>query len=90
MDPAVNVVPHKQVIRVGRIPPNPKHLKQVVQLTVNVSNNCDGACHWLYIRLFDKNLPCLRRRKESQESTALAAGTAATGEVKYERLREEM
>lgn len=46
---AVDVVAHEEVVRVGRLASDLEELQKVVQLTVDVAADCDGASYRLYV-----------------------------------------
>ena len=42
---SVHIVAHEQIVGVGRLPPDPEQLHQVVELAVHVSAHCHRAFH---------------------------------------------
>ena len=53
---SVDVVPHEEVVGIGRVSSNAKELHQIMPLTVNVSADRDGRRHWLDVRLLQERL----------------------------------
>merc|ERR1719491_152297 len=52
---AVNIIPQKEIVRVRNMPANPEELQEVVNLAMNISNDCHWRRHGLDIALSDEN-----------------------------------
>ena len=59
---SVDVVPHEQVVCVGRLSPNTEELHQVVELAMHVPTYCHWTLDFLNVGLFCKNLLRLKVR----------------------------
>jgi len=55
----IDVVSHEEIVGIGRVTSNPEKLHQVVELTVNVTTDGDGAAHRLDVGLLHENLASL-------------------------------
>ena len=47
--PAIDVIAHKEVVRVGRLASNVKKLTQIVELAMNITANSDWRTHLLHV-----------------------------------------
>uniref|UniRef100_M4C2T4 Uncharacterized protein n=1 Tax=Hyaloperonospora arabidopsidis (strain Emoy2) TaxID=559515 RepID=M4C2T4_HYAAE len=54
--PAVDVIPHEEVVRIRTRAAYPEELQEVVKLSVNVATDRDGTLDWLDIRLAREDL----------------------------------
>ena len=61
---SVNVISHKEVVGVGGLATDLEQLAQVVELTVDVTANCDGGAHLLHVGLVDQDFFCLKEKRE--------------------------
>lgn len=53
------VVPHEEIIRIGRLATNPEQLDEIMKLPVDVPAHRYGAFHRLHVPLFHDHSPCL-------------------------------
>jgi len=56
---AIDVVTHEEIVRVGRVAADAEELHEIVELTVNITTDGDGAAHRLDVGLFHQDLACL-------------------------------
>ena len=52
---AIDIVAHKEVVRVGRLAANLKKFAQIMELAVNIAANSHRCAHLLHIRLVDED-----------------------------------
>ncbi len=57
IEPTVNIVPQKQIVRSRALSTLLEQLQQVIELPMNVPTNGDRQVNPLHIILFDQNLP---------------------------------
>jgi len=53
------IITHEEIIGIGCTPSNPKQLDEIVELTMNIAADGDGALHRLHVPLLHQNRPCL-------------------------------
>lgn len=82
---AVDVVAHKQVVRLRGGAPDPEQLHQVVELAVDVAADGHGALDGLHIRLIDQQFPCLRVTGRRPRVTGQLGGRGPSGAVRAVR-----
>lgn len=54
----IDVIAHEKIVGVRAVASNSEQLNEVMELTVDVSANSDGATNELNVGFLDQNLPC--------------------------------
>lgn len=60
---AIDVVTHEEVVGVGRVAADTEKLHEIVELTVDITTDGDGAAHRLDVGLFHQDLARLQQNR---------------------------
>ena len=68
----INVVTHEQVVRIRWLSTNLEQLSKVMELSVDVSADCDGRTYLLDIRFVNKDFFCLNQIQKLNSCSKLS------------------
>ena len=78
----IDVVTHEQVVRIRWLSTNFEQLSKVMELSVDVSADCDGRTYLLDIRLINKDFFCLNQiQKLTVVQNCLVSDKSAKGSI---------